>query len=305
LEHARLSSEMSNSAANWIREQLHESCIRIDNMSSHLIHLQKEARAWRDKAQTAENTLAVERENHHRLLSEKDKEISDMRIQMQKQICDYQQLLDVKVTLDLEIEAYRKLLESEEERLSLSPGPSSEVRVSRASSSCDVRTVRRKRRRTDVEEAEPSSSVTISHSASATGSVSIEEIDIDGKFILLKNTSEQDQPMGGWEMIRTIGDTSASYKYSSRYVLKAGQTVTIWAANAGVTARPPTDLIWKNELSWATGENVKVVLKNSQGEEVAQRTTIFKTTTHEEEEKESEEEAEALQEQVPSHQRVS
>jgi lamin B len=117
-----------------------------------------------------------------------------------------------------------------------------------------------------VEKSEASSSVSISHSASATGNVCIEEIDVDGKFIRLKNTSEQDQPMGGWEMIRKIGDTSVSYKYTSRYVLKAGQTVTILAANAGVTASPPTDLIWKNQNSWGTGEDVKVILKNSQGE---------------------------------------
>jgi hypothetical protein len=42
-----------------------------------------------------------------------------------------------------------------------------------------------------VEESEASSSVSISHSASATGNVCIEEIDVDGKFIRLKNTSEQ------------------------------------------------------------------------------------------------------------------
>ncbi|NXJ98482.1 LMNB1 protein, partial [Corythaixoides concolor] len=296
-EHARLSSEISNSTANMIREQLHESCMRIDDLSSHLVSLQKESRRWQDRVQVAEETLAKEREKFHKILSEKDKEMSEVRVQMQKQLSDYQQLLDVKVTLDMEIKAYRKLLESEEERLRLSPGPSSEVRVSRASSSSDVRTVRMKRKRTAVEEAEPSSSVTISHSASATGNVSVEEIDIDGKFIRLKNTSEQDQPMGDWEMIRKIRDTSASYRFSSRYVLKAGQTVTIWAANAGVTASPPTDFIWKKELSWATGENVEVVLKNSQGEEVAQRTTVFKTTTHEEE-KEFEEAPEALQEEV-------
>lgn len=92
-------------------------------------------------------------------------------------------------------------------------------------------------------------------------------------------------------MIRKIGDTSARYRYTSRYVLKAGQTVTIWAANAGVTASPPTHLIWRNQNSWGTGEDVKVVLKNSQGEEVAQRSTVFKTTIHEgEEENEDEEE---------------
>ena len=40
----------------------------------------------------------------------------------------------------------------------------------------------------------------------------------------------------------------------------------IWAANAGVVASPPSDLIWKNQNSWGTGKDVKVVLKNSQGE---------------------------------------
>ncbi|NXN42310.1 LMNB1 protein, partial [Rhinoptilus africanus] len=113
--------------------------------------------------------------------------------------------------------------------------------------------------------------------------------------------------MRGWEMIRTIGDTSASYRFASRYILKAGQTVTVScqasSIHAGVTANPPTDLIWKNQHSWGTGEDVKVVLKNSQGEEVAQRRTVFKRTIHEEEEEEVEEETtEALEEdnlQVP------
>lgn len=106
-------------------------------------------------------------------------------------------------------------------------------------------------------------------------------------------------------MIRKIGDTSASYRYTSRYILKAGQTVTVWAANAGVTASPPTDLIWKNQNSWGTGEDVKVVLKNSQGEEVAQRSTVFKTTIREGEEEEIEEEsAEAVEEEDLYHQQA-
>ncbi|NWR93447.1 LMNB1 protein, partial [Furnarius figulus] len=290
LESARLSSEMSSSAANTIREQLNESRLRIDGLSSHITSLQKESRAWQDRALELENSLTQEQENSRKMLVEKEKEIAEIRNLMQEQLSDYQQLLDVKLALDMEINAYRKLLEGEEERLKLTPSPSSRVTVSRASSSRSVRTTGGKRRRIDVEESEASSSVTISHSASATGNVSIEEIDVDGKFIRLKNTSEQDQPMGGWEMIRKIGDTSAIYRFTLRYVLKAGQTATVWAANAGVTASPPTDLIWKNQNSWGTGEDVKVVLKNSQGEEVAQRSTVFKTTAREGEDEEIEEE---------------
>ncbi|XP_036598003.1 lamin-B1 [Trichosurus vulpecula] len=289
LENARLSSEMTTSTVNSAREELMESHMRIESLSSQLSNLQKEYRACLDRMQELEDLLVKERDNSRRQLSDKEREMAEIRNQMQQQLDEYEQLLDVKLALDVEIRAYRKLLEVEEERLKLSPTPSSRVTVSRASSSQSVRTTKGKRKRVDVEESEASSSISISHSASATGNVCIEKIDVDGKFICLKNTSEQDQPMGGWEMIRKIGDTSVSYKYTPRYVLKAGQTVTIWAANAGVTASPPTDLIWKNQNSWGTGEDVKVILKNSQGEEVAQRSTVFRTTLPEEEEEEEEE----------------
>ncbi|KAE8635487.1 hypothetical protein XENTR_v10002640 [Xenopus tropicalis] len=289
LENARLSSEMNSSAVNSTREELMESRYRIDSLTSQLSELQKESRAWHDRMQELEDMLAKEKDNSRKMLAEREREMADIRDQMQQQLNDYEQLLDVKLALDMEISAYRKLLEGEEERLKLSPSPPSRVTVSRASSSRSVRTAKGKRKRIDVEESEASSSVSISHSASATGDVSIEEVDVDGKYIRLKNNSEQDHPLGGWELTRTIGEASVNFKFTSRYVLKAGQTVTIWAADAGVTASPPSDLIWKNQNSWATGEDVKVILKNSQGEDVAQRTTVYTTTIPEEELEEEEE----------------
>ncbi|XP_056677096.1 lamin-B1 [Monodelphis domestica] len=303
LENARLSSEMIASTVNSAREELMESHMRNENLSSQLSNLQKEFRACLDRMHELEDLLEKERENSRQLLSDKEKEVAEIRAQMHKYLHDYEALFDVKLALDLEISTYRKLLAVEEERLKLYSTPCSHVTVSRVSSSQSIRTSKGKRRRVDVEESEANSSISISHSASATGNVSIEKIDVDGKFIRLKNTSGQDQPMGGWEMIRKIRDTSVSYKYLSRYVLKAGQSVTIWAADAGVTASPPTDLIWKNQNSWGTGENIKVILKNSQGEEVAQRSTTFKTTLHEEEEEEEEEKAiEAIEEENVFHQ---
>lgn len=43
----------------------------------------------------------------------------------------------------------------------------------------------------DVEESEASSSVSIAHMASATGNVCFDELDVDGKFVRLLNTSEE------------------------------------------------------------------------------------------------------------------
>ncbi|XP_030624644.1 lamin-B1 [Chanos chanos] len=292
LENVRLSSEMNSSSASMAREELRESALRVESLSAQLASLQKEARSWQDRISELEATLAQERDTSRRILADKEREISEVRAKMQQQLDEYEQLLDVKLALDMEINAYRKLLEGEEERLKLSPSPSSRVTVSRASSSRSVRTTRGKRKRVDVEESEASSSVSISHSASATGNVCIDEVDVDGKFIRLHNTSEQDQPMGGFELTRTIGDTSATYKFTPKYVLKAGQKVTLWASNAGVSSSPPTDLIWKNQSSWGTGENVKVVLTNPQSEEVAVRSTVFKTVTEEEQGEDEEEEEE-------------
>ncbi|XP_026884271.2 lamin-B1 [Electrophorus electricus] len=284
LENVRLSSEMNSSSASMAREELRESVLRVESLAAQLASLQKEARSWQERISELEAALSHEKDVSRRMLADKEREIAEIRAKMQQQLDEYEQLLDVKLALDMEISAYRKLLEGEEERLKLSPSPSSRVTVSRASSSRSVRTTRGKRKRVDVEESEASSSVSIAHSASATGNVCVDELDVDGKFIRLHNTSEQDQPMVGFEMTRTIGDVSATYKFTPKYLLKAGQKVTIWASNAGVSASPPTDLIWKNQSSWGTGENVKVVLTNPQGEEVAVRSTVYKTATVEEEE---------------------
>uniref|UniRef100_A0A8D2DLH5 Lamin-B2 n=1 Tax=Sciurus vulgaris TaxID=55149 RepID=A0A8D2DLH5_SCIVU len=290
LDHAKLSSDQNDKAASAAREELKEARMRVESLSYQLSGLQKQASAAEDRIRELEEAMTGERDKFRKMLDAKEQEMTEMRDVMQQQLAEYQELLDVKLTLDMEISAYRKLLEGEEERLKLSPSPSSRVTISRATSSSSSsslsaagRSGRSKRRRLEVEEppgsgssgigsGSSSSSFHLAQQASATGSITIEEIDLEGRFVRLKNNSDKDQSLGNWRIKRQVleGDEIA-YKFTPKYVLRAGQMVTVWAAGAGVAHSPPSTLVWKSQNSWGAGESFRTVLVNADGEEVATR----------------------------------
>lgn len=293
LDNAKLSSDQNDKAASAAQEELKEARMRVESLSYQLSGLQKQASAAEDRIRELEETVAGERDKFRKMLDAKEREMMEVRDMMQQQLAEYQELLDVKLALDMEISAYRKLLEGEEERLKLSPSPS-RITVSRATTSSSGSSVstagrpgRSKRKRLEVEEppgtgssglgssssTSSGSSFHLAQQASASGSVSIEEIDLEGRFVQLKNSSDKDQSLGNWRIKRQVLEgEEISYKFTPKYVLRAGQTVTVWAAGAGVAHSPPSTLVWKSQNSWGTGESFRTTLVNADGEEVAMRT---------------------------------
>ncbi|XP_052527513.1 lamin-L(III)-like isoform X2 [Tympanuchus pallidicinctus] len=270
VENAQLSAARNSDFANAAREELMETKLRLGNLTSEINHYQSQNAALENRVKELQEMLDKDRDLHRKRMAEKEKEMAQAQKKVQEQLEEYEHLLDVKLALDLEINAYRKMLEGEEQRLNISPSASSHSIATQATSE-GRRFLHGRKRKMKARKREHSAGFKTVQHASSSGKVSIEEIDADGNFVRLKNNSDEDQLLHGWVLRRHLESVSdVTYKFPSQFTLQAGQVVTIWGAAAGVSPGP-SDLIWKSQKSWGSGYNIGVTLITDEGEELAER----------------------------------
>jgi intermediate filament protein if len=194
--------------------------------------------------------------------SELKSEIAKLRAEMESIMTELQNLMDTKLGLELEIAAYRKLLEGEENRIGLK----NVVESMMTSSSYD-------------QEGGDDSSLKVSqvvkgqmsakttYQRSAKGPVSIAECSADGKFVVLENTGRKEEMMGGWTIKRNIdGDDKVNVALDKNFSIRPGGKVKMYAGGQRPGSSGPYDIECGSINSWGIGANITTTLVNAFGE---------------------------------------
>uniref|UniRef100_A0A8C8FF26 Lamin A/C n=1 Tax=Oncorhynchus tshawytscha TaxID=74940 RepID=A0A8C8FF26_ONCTS len=251
LENARHSADRNSTLVGAAHEELQQTRVRMEGMSSQLSQLQKQVRLTGGQGAITE---------------------------VYYRTCPYCGALTA-VILALVLALMQSI--STVHLVSVKYGPFgwSNWGINPLGSRNSSGTASAKKRRLNDNDSETSSlaggAVTrtrIAQQASASGRVTVDEVDLEGKYVRLSNKANEDQLLGHWQVKRQVGtSTPIVYKFPPKFNLKAGQTVTIWASGAGGTHNPPSDLVWKTQNSWGSGDLFQTILVSANGEEMAQR----------------------------------
>jgi len=94
------------------RERIEEAIKIRDISNEKMLQLEQRCRDLEDRTYRSQ-------QQQHESLIERDEDIQNLKQIIEQMQIDYQNLLDTKIGLDREIATYRKLLDSEEERLNI------------------------------------------------------------------------------------------------------------------------------------------------------------------------------------------
>ncbi|KAM4743666.1 lamin-B3-like [Anableps anableps] len=236
LQNAELVALEKNHVASATKDELESMKLRVETLSSQLHQCQKKKMLEEARFQELERILDRERGDWQQRVSQKEHELLNLRNQVNSQLEDYENLLDVKLALDMEINAYKKMLEVEEERLHVSPTASQQHPAVPYTHERIWHGVRGKKRW--CEDTSSSSPAYKMSTKSEDGPVNVAEIHMDGKYVKLKNNMDTVQPLGGWVVQRICTEPGdISFQIPSSCVLEGGQTLTVfWSTPRGQTA---------------------------------------------------------------------
>ncbi|KAK7478461.1 hypothetical protein BaRGS_00030307, partial [Batillaria attramentaria] len=212
-----------------VHKMLNDCKIRMADLEARNALLEKQ---YQDALREME-----QKEHEHTLeINQLKEEMNKLRAEMEAMLVELQTLMDAKLSLELEIAAYRKLLESEESRVGLRSVVEQTlgVRSSGSARLADLITTQ-----SEYEGGESQMSMKMmrgevsaktTYQRTANGPVAIAETHPEGKFIVLENNPSsgvrKDVNLMNWSLQRVLDNKrKIVYKFPPNAVIKNGKTL--------------------------------------------------------------------------------
>ncbi|KAJ8023584.1 Lamin tail domain-containing protein 1 [Holothuria leucospilota] len=114
--------------------------------------------------------------------------------------------------------------------------------------------------------------------SSTTGDIKILEVNGDGRFVRLFNSSSNtDIDIGGFMIQQNVGGHPvAVYRFEPRTRFRAGAVITVWSASSLAKHQPPTDFLWREQHRWGTGPECTTILCKPNGHAIAWTTAAHR-----------------------------
>lgn len=267
---------------NTLRDELSNYRSKCDELQVDIKSLQAKIQSNDSKIKELEDRLRKASLKYEKDMTEKDNELAQMRKEIQDLLSEYQELYDIKIALDMEIAAYRKLLESEEQRLNISTsmhqtsqlgcsylGEPVNSTAAGASIASSTRSGKKRKMASALEQEDSvvvssAQQVNVTQSQQSNCGIEIAEHDFEGKFVRLVNTSDKEISIGGWQLKRNADNQLTDYKFNKSTVIKPGKQINVWSSNSGVTHEPPSDMVMPAQ-GWFVGDSMITVLVDKEG----------------------------------------
>lgn len=269
LKELRIGETKGNAEANKSKEECKDlrnavTDIRdkINDMDARNNQLAREIEALKREKEDRERDLMAEND----MLRE---DLHNLRDELEGVMKELQVLLGTKMSLDLEIAAYRKLLDFEENR------------SSRTQNYDDSRSRKPEPIKDDGDSESFSKgemSAKTTYSRTAKGAMAVTDCPPDGRFVRLENTGRKEENIANFKIQRKVDNREQpSFVLDERFKsIQPGQKITIWAKGVKPPNAPASD-IEMPEYNWGIGSTVITSLVNVEGEE---RASLTQKTTY-------------------------